>query len=107
MRSYAFSSPLRALQDGGDNAGATKMVESFAVVEPNLKSLASRFSGKWRGINDEVGDKALATEEWFKKPNSVGTRIAPKDWGFEGSMAPLIHEVHVYFQLVNPCQNHK
>ncbi|KAL5968857.1 hypothetical protein TSMEX_003411 [Taenia solium] len=94
IRTFSFTTPSRLLEQEKEkgNSGNAEMDEPFAVVEPGLKALVSRFSGKWRGINLEEEDKALTTEEWFSRPDVVGTRIAPKNWGFKGSKAPLIHE---------------
>ncbi|CDI97582.1 U3 small nucleolar RNA associated protein 15 [Echinococcus multilocularis] len=94
VRTFSFTTPSQLLEQVGKKRNNTNADtdEPFAVVDPRLKAMVSRFSGKWRGINLEEGDKALTTEEWFKRPAAVGTRIAPKDWGFKGSRAPLIHE---------------
>lgn len=68
--------------------------EPFAQMDPNLENLVSHFSGKGRrGVLNQQ-DKSLSTEEWFNRAGEkTGPRIAPKDWGFEGARAPLIHEV--------------
>ncbi|KAL5108648.1 hypothetical protein TcWFU_002807 [Taenia crassiceps] len=94
IRTFSFTTPstLLEMEKGKGNSGNAEIDEPFAVVDPGLKAMVSRFSGKWRGINLDEEDKALTTEEWFKRSDAVGTRIAPKNWGFKGSRAPLIHE---------------
>ncbi len=74
--------------------------DPFAVIDPSLDALVSKFSGKWRGINMDDEDKFLSTDDWFNRSEERGgSRIAPKDWGFEGSRAPLIHTVRVFAHL--------
>ncbi|VDD83869.1 unnamed protein product [Mesocestoides corti] len=93
VRTFAFTTPTQIFQKASQKTKKTLAVdEPFAVVDPSLKSLVSRFSGKWRGINLDEGDKNLTTDEWLSRSEKNRPRIAPKDWGFEGPRAPLIHE---------------
>ncbi|VDN11388.1 unnamed protein product [Dibothriocephalus latus] len=50
--------------------------------------MASNFSGAWRV--DKSSGKYMKADSWFAEP-TTGSRIGPKDWGFDGKMAPLIH----------------
>ncbi|VDM23171.1 unnamed protein product [Hydatigera taeniaeformis] len=103
VRTFAFTTPSQLLEQERVkiNSGNAEIDEPFAVVDPGLKAMVSRFSSKWRGVNFEEGDKALTTEEWFKQSGAVGTRIAPKDWGHKGSKAPLIHEHTIISRVSN------
>lgn len=92
VRSFKFSLPKPKLGEKKPEASRDG-IDEFGAIGANLSELASYVSGHWRGIDGEgLPGKHLKTEAWFAQGGG-GTRIGPKDWGFEGSRAPLIHEV--------------
>lgn len=92
VRSFSFATPTQLFQNQRKLPDSAVEEEAFSVVPPELRDLAASFSGKFRGVN---ADKAMTTEEWFRAPAPLASRVAPKDWGFLGSRAPLIHEVRL------------
>ncbi|KAL7060097.1 hypothetical protein AAHC03_09873 [Spirometra sp. Aus1] len=86
VRTFRLMQPasLQEHRTATDNAE----VNDFECLDPTLSSMASQFSGHWRV--DKTSGKYMKAESWFAEP-ARASRIGPKDWGFDGKMAPLIH----------------
>lgn len=91
VRSFSFVTP--STQMVLEASRRAKEEEAFSVIDPEMRELAASFSKG--GKKTQTSEKDLKADEWFKTPDppSGGSRLAPKDWGFSGSRAPLIHEV--------------
>uniref|UniRef100_A0A183SZI2 U3 small nucleolar RNA-associated protein 15 homolog n=1 Tax=Schistocephalus solidus TaxID=70667 RepID=A0A183SZI2_SCHSO len=87
VRTFRFvqlASPPEQRAAAAENAE----VNDFDCLDPGLSSMASQFSGHWRV--DKTSGKYMKAESWFSEP-ATSSRVGPKDWGFNGKMAPLIH----------------
>ncbi|VDO05637.1 unnamed protein product [Rodentolepis nana] len=90
VRTFSFVTP--STQMALKASSSAKEQEAFSVIDPEMRELAASFSNA--GKKTQMSEKDLTADEWFKTPAppSGGSRFAPKDWGFSGSRAPLIHE---------------
>ncbi|VDL61197.1 unnamed protein product [Hymenolepis diminuta] len=90
VRSFSFVTPSNQMVL--EASRRAKEEEAFSVIDPEMRELAASFSKG--GKKTQTSEKDLKADEWFKTPDppSGGSRLAPMDWGFSGSRAPLIHE---------------
>nr|CDS32318.1 U3 small nucleolar RNA associated protein 15 [Hymenolepis microstoma] len=90
VRTFSFVTPSN--QMALKASSRVKEEEAFSVIDPEMRELAASFSNA--GKKTQMSEKDLTADEWFKTPAppSGRSRLAPKDWGFSGSRAPLIHE---------------